>query len=97
MNGIRWVKAADLRLPSSRTYVDLAKLARQVRQHGRGLSGMPPLEVTLCADDEMFINSGVTRATRAFRYAGPDAPVPVVVIDTRPNLDIRHLPRVSDP
>ena len=97
MNGIRWVKAGDLRLPSSRTSVDLAKLARQVGQHGSDLRGMPPLEVTLCANGEMFINSGVTRATRAFRYAGADATVPVVVIDSLPNFDVRRLPRVSDP
>ena len=91
------MKAGSLRLPSSRRSVDLAKLARQVRQHGSDLRGMPPLEVTLCANGEMFINSGVTRATRAFRYAGPNAEVPVIVIDIRPNLDIRQLPRVSDP
>jgi hypothetical protein len=90
VNGIRWVKTGDLRLPSSR------KLARKLRLHGNDLRGMPPIEVTLCAKDEMFINSGVTRATRAYRYGGPDAKVPVVVIERRPNYNVAHLPRVSD-
>jgi len=96
VNGIEWVKAGDLRMPASRPNVDLAKLARQVRQFGDRLQGVPPLEVTLCANGEMFINSGVTRATRAYRFAGPNVTVPVVVIDRWPNFDATHLPRVSE-
>jgi hypothetical protein len=95
MNGIEWVKAGDLRLPASRPRVDLGKLARPFRQFGSRLDGMPPLEVTRCAGGEMFINNGVTRATRAYRYAGADALVPAVVIDHRPHYDATHLPRVS--
>jgi hypothetical protein len=91
-----WVRAADLRMPHSRPNVDLGKLIRQFRQFGRGLDGMPSIEVTRCANGKMFINDGVTRATRAYRYAGPDSVVPVVVIDERPGYDIGRLRRVSD-
>ena len=97
MATIRWVIAGNLRLPPSRRSVDLAKLARQVRQYGSELTGMPPLEVMLCANDEMVINDGVTRATRACRFVGPGAKVPAVVIEVRPNYDAGGLPRVSDP
>jgi hypothetical protein len=55
VNGIVWVRAGDLRLPPSRPSVDLSKLARQYRQFGDRLDGMPPLEVTRCAGGEMII------------------------------------------
>jgi hypothetical protein len=93
---IEWVKPGDLRLPASRPSVDPFKLARQYQQFGGRLDGMPPLEVTRCAGGEMLINSGVTRATRAYRYGGAQARVPVVVIDERPRVDASRLPRVAD-
>jgi len=96
VNGIEWVAAGDLRLPPSRSSVDLAKLARQYRAFGDRLDGMPALEVTRCAGGEMIINSGVTRATRAYRYAGRGSLVPVVVIEERPGIDVRRLPRVRE-
>lgn len=96
MDEVIWVVAGILRLPPSRQSVDLTKLAWQYRQFGSRLGGMPPLEVTRCRGDEMFINSGVTRATRAFRYGGPDTMVPVVVIERRPKFDATCLPKVSD-
>jgi len=96
VNGIEWVRAGDLRLPPSRTSVDLAKLARQYGQFADRLDGMPPLEITRCAGGEMIINSGVTRATRAYRYAGHESQVPVIVIEERPGLDASRLPRVRD-
>ena len=93
MSAQQYVRAGDLRLPASRPSVDPYKLARQFGQFGNRLDGMPPLEVTRCAGGEL---SGVTRATRAYRYAGPEAVVPVVVIDDRPNFDPSGLPRVSE-
>jgi hypothetical protein len=97
VNDIEWVRPGDLRLPGSRLSVDLYKLARQYQQFGNSLEGMPPIEVTRCGGSELLINSGVTRATRAYRYGGgDDARVPVVIIEVRPNLNVSRFPRVSE-
>src|SRR4051812_42413263 len=96
MGGIDWARPGNLRLPASRLSVDMFKLARQYRQFGDKVEGMPPIEVTRCAAGELMINSGVTRATRAYRYGGPGVRVPVTVIDERTNLDVARLPRISD-
>jgi hypothetical protein len=42
---ILWVSPGLLRLPPSRSSVDSAKLARQYRQFGNDLIGMPAIEL----------------------------------------------------
>ena len=96
MAEVEFVRAGGLRLPPSRPEVDPFKLVDQYLAHGTGTAGMPPLEVTRCRDGELMINSGVTRATRAYRYAGAGTLVPVVVIDDRPDYDVSDLSRVKD-
>jgi hypothetical protein len=92
---VRWVAPGELRLPTSRSTVDLIKLAEQYRRFGTSVTGMPPIEVTLCGGGLMVINDGVTRATRAHRY-GSGVLVPVVVIEELLAVDARKLPRVAD-
>jgi hypothetical protein len=41
-----------------------------------------------------MINDGVTRATRVHRHATPGTLVPVIVIDSWPNVTLAGLPRV---
>ena len=78
------VDPATLRVPGSRRDgADPYKLQRQIAKHGTSIAGMPPIEVSRCTDDELVINNGVTRATRAARYL-PGTLVPVEVIDTLP-------------
>jgi len=73
------VDPATLHLPSSRRDgADPIKLHRQVARHGTSLAGMPPLEVKRGSDGALVIYDGVTRATRAAKYA-PGALVPVEV------------------
>lgn len=87
----------DLRLPPSRRDgADAFKLAEQVRRYGASVGGMPALEVTEGAGGELMINDGVTRATRAPKYAPPGTSVPVVVIEHRPRMDLSALPKVRE-
>jgi len=58
--------------------------------------GMPPLEVTEGRDGELMINDGVTRATRIHRFGKRGACVPVIVIETRPKMDLSRLPKISE-
>jgi hypothetical protein len=96
VDAIEWVAAGELRLPPSRSGVDLLKLIDQYRKHGASLATMPPIEVTRCAGGLLVINNGVTRATRAFRYGPAGVLVPVVVTDVRLTRDVHRLPRVCD-
>lgn len=73
----------------------MTKLVDQYLAYGTDIGGMPPPELTRCKDDVLMINSGVTRATRAYRYAGPDVLVPVIVTDRRPNYDAGLLNRID--
>jgi hypothetical protein len=76
------VDPSTLQLPGSRRDgVDPAKLQRQVSQHGLSLDGMPPLEVKRGSDGELVIYDGVTRATRAAKFA-PGTPITVEVTGT---------------
>jgi hypothetical protein len=94
---MQWIEPGRLRLPPSRrSGADAFKLAEQYRRFGESTLGMLPLEVTEGADGEMMINDGVTRATRAHRFAPPGTKVPVVVIETRPKMSLSAMPRVSE-
>ena len=93
---VEWGLAGQLRLPPSRSSVDLVKLVEQYREFGGQVVDMPPIEVTRCRNGVLMINDGVTRATLAFRFAGSDALVPVTVIDERPAWDVGGRPRVGD-
>ena len=89
------VDPATLRLPGSRRDgADPVKLNRQVGRFGSSLTGMPPLEVKCGSDGELVIYDGVTRATRATKYA-PGMKVPVDVTGTLRG-PVGHLPRVGD-
>ena len=71
------------------------KLARQVRQFGAGLSGMPPPQVTRGRDGLLMINDGVTRASRVAKLA-LGVRIWVEVIEDRPGISFEHLPRVRE-
>jgi hypothetical protein len=73
------VDPSSLHLPGSRRDgADPLKLKRQLARHGTSLHGMPPLEVKRGSDGELVIYDGVTRATRAAKYAS-GTPVTVEV------------------
>jgi hypothetical protein len=89
------VDPARLHLPSSRRDgADPMKLHRQLARHGGSVTGMPPLEVQRGSDGELVIYDGVTRATRAAKYA-PGVLVPVEVTGTLP-VPVGELPTVGD-
>ena len=92
---IRWVEPGILRLPASRPDVDLIKLAEQYRRFGDSVAGMPPIELTEGAGGEFMISDGVTRATRIHRYAPRGTTVPAIVIEVRPKMVMKHLPKVT--
>jgi hypothetical protein len=72
------------------------KLAEQVKRFGGSIIGMPPILVTRGANGEMMINDdGVTRATRAHRFAS-GVLVPVEVLEDRPTIDLSKLPLVRE-
>jgi hypothetical protein len=73
------VDPATLYLPGSRrSGADPHKLWRQLSKYGASITGMPPIEAKRCADGKLIIYDGVTRATRAAKYAS-GALVPVLV------------------
>jgi len=93
--GVLRVKPAELRLPPTRIEgADPFKLADQNRRYGTSTEGMPPIQVTRGANNEMIINDGVTRAARAAMI--PGTTVPVEVIEHNPVLNFQHLPRVGE-
>jgi hypothetical protein len=78
------VDPRELRLPTTRrSGADPFKLQRQIAQFGKGMQGMPTLEVSRGSDGELVINSGVTRATRIAKLL-PGTLVHVEVIDDLP-------------
>ena len=90
------VDPGRLRLPPARqSGADPFKLQEQIRRFGDSVAGMPPLEVTRGARGEMMINDGVTRATRIAKL-GPQATIPVEVIDDRPTWSLEHLRLVKE-
>lgn len=73
------VDPATLHLPGSRRDgADPVKLHRQAALHGTSFDGMPPPEVKRGSDGALVIFDGVTRATRAAKYA-PGTPITVEV------------------
>jgi hypothetical protein len=89
------VDPRDLHLPGSRRDgADPVKLHRQYALYGTSLDGMPALEVQRGTDGELVIYDGVTRATRAAKFA-PGVPVPVEVTDQL-NQPVGKLPTVGD-
>lgn len=90
------VDPGELHLPPSRSQgADPAKLARQIARHGNGLNGMPPLQVVRRKDGHLWINDGVTRATRTAKPQ-PGAVVQAEVIQDLPKLDVTRMPKVKD-
>ena len=69
MPEIRHVDPRDLRVPPSRPGADLFKLQRQIATFGASTDGMPPLLVYEGTDGVLMVYNGVTRATRAAKYA----------------------------
>jgi hypothetical protein len=79
-----------LRLPPSRASgADPAKLQRQIAKHGKSTVGMPPLWVYRCADGELQINDGVTRATRIAKLL-PGQTVPIEIVGTLSSRGAKH-------
>lgn len=74
---------------------DLGKFARQLARYGTSIAGMPIIEVWLCANDELVIADGMTRATRVAKLL-PGQLVRVVTVDRMPKYNVRHLPFVKD-
>jgi hypothetical protein len=76
----RDVDPRELRAPRSRsTGADPAKLQLQIAKYGKSTAGMPPLVVYESADGVLVVYNGVTRATRAAKFA-PGTLVRVEVI-----------------
>jgi hypothetical protein len=89
------VDPRTLRLPPSRMDgADPAKLQRQIARHGLSTDAMPPLVVFRCADGDLVIYDGVTRATRVAKFL-PGRTVPVNVIGTLKG-PCRQYPTVGD-
>ena len=89
------VDPATLHLPSSRRDgADPVKLHRQVARHGASIDSMPLPEVKRGSDGALVVFDGVTRATRAAKYA-PGTPIMVEVTGdlTGP---VGSLPTVGD-
>jgi hypothetical protein len=90
------VDPGELRLPPSRrSGADPMKLAEQIRHFGDRTAGMPALQVTKGAREQLMINDGVTRASRIAKLR-PRATIQVEVIDERPSWSLEHLPRVRE-
>jgi hypothetical protein len=81
--------------PQRAAGADPAKLARQLARFGTSTAGMPVIEVWLCADDELVIADGMTRATRVAKLL-PGQLVRVVIVDRLPKYNARRLPFVKD-
>jgi hypothetical protein len=89
------VDPATLHLPTSRYQgADPAKLWRQIAKHGKSLAGMPPLEAYVGTDGHIFVNDGVTRATRAAKLC-PGVLIPVQVVG-KVNYPVANRPTVKD-
>jgi hypothetical protein len=86
---------ATLRLPHE--WIDGAepvKLQRQIAQHGRSLTGMPPVLVYRGSDGELMLSDGVTRATRAAKLC-PGSLIPAELLGSLPH-PVGHLPTVKE-
>jgi hypothetical protein len=89
------VDPRTLRLPPARIDgADPGKLQRQIARHGLSIDGMPPLVVFRCADGDLVIYDGVTRATRVAKFL-PGRTVPANVIGTV-KAPCRQYPTVGD-
>jgi hypothetical protein len=89
------VDPRSLRLPTTRTAgADPYKLQRQIAKHGRSIQGMPPPEVYRCADGELIVYNGVTRATRVAKLL-PSQLLRVELVDDIPGTGAQ-LPTIGD-
>lgn len=89
------VRVGDLRLSPERSEgPDPFKLASQIEEFGESTEGMPAIQVTRGAGDEMVINDGVTRAARLY-WLDPTATTGAEVI-AMTDWDLRGLPRVRE-
>ena len=96
MGRILNVLPGELRLPPSRASGAVpSKLAVQIAKYGASTEGMPPVWVTLAADNELVIIDGVTRATRIAKLA-LGVRIAVEVVDERVGKSVLHLPRVKE-
>jgi hypothetical protein len=90
------VDPATLRLPLERIDgADPTKLQRQIARHGRSLIGMPPVFVYRCADGELLLSDGVTRATRAAKLC-PGSLIPAELLGVLLRRSAGHLPTVKE-
>lgn len=89
------VDPASLHLPGSRREgADPEKLQRQLARYGRGIVGMPPIEVQRGNDGELVIFDGVTRATRVAKFL-PGIPL-LVEVTGNLNGPLSDLPIVGE-
>ena len=89
------VNPATLHLPGSRHEgADPEKLQRQLARYGRGIVGMPPIEVQRGHDGELVIFDGVTRATRVAQFL----PGVTILVEVTGNLKgpVGDLPTVGE-
>jgi hypothetical protein len=85
-----------LRLPPGQVAgADLAKLAKQIAQHGKSIAGMPPPLVVRGKAGEPQLVDGVTRSTRVAKLL-PGQQITVEVVESRPKLDLSRFPIVGD-
>ena len=88
------VNPANLKLPPTRPDgADPFKLANMMRQFGNSVQGMPPIQVTLGANNQMMINDGVTRATLAAMNGVNQ--IPATIIENNPSLNLNNLPTIG--
>jgi hypothetical protein len=81
--------------PQRTSGADPVKLARQIARFGNSTTGIPVIEVWLCAGDELVVADGMTRAIRVAKFL-PGQTVRVVIVDRMPKYDARRLPRIRD-
>lgn len=90
------VDPLTLRLPYTRPDgADPFKLARQLARFRNTFVGMPAVEVIRCANGELMIVNGVTRATRMAQEC-PGQKIRVEVISEQLSSDINHQPLLGD-
>jgi hypothetical protein len=89
------VDPRTLHVPPSRiTEADLYKLHRQIAQFGSSFVGMPAPWAYRGTDGELMLYNGVTRATRAAKFA-PGMLIRVAVVG-KLAAPVGHLPKIGD-
>ena len=85
----------ELHVPGSRRDgADLGKLTRQLSRFGSSIENMPPIWAYRGQDGRLQIFNGVTRASRAAKYA-PGQLVPVEVVGEL-RVDVAKYPTIEE-